>query len=126
MVLKLKVIPGTYAVCRLDADAAIPDWALTGSVTSVTRTPDELSIVCPEAQVPKGVRCEKPWGCIKIQGPLPFSMTGVLASLVNPLAEAGISLFAFSTYDTDYILVKEEALDSALSALARAGHEIKN
>jgi hypothetical protein len=125
MVLKLKVIPGTYAVCRLDADAAIPDWALTGSVTSVTRTSDELSIVCPEAQVPKGVRCENGWRCIKVHGPLPFSMTGVLASLVNPLAEAGISLFAFSTYDTDYVLVPEAKLDDALAALSRAGHEIK-
>jgi len=122
MVLNLKVIPGTYAVCRLDPDSAIPGWALTGSVTSITRTPDELSVVCPEAQVPKGVLCEKSWRCIKIQGPLPFSMTGVLASLVNPLAEAGISLFAFSSYDTDYVLVKEAKFDDALAALSRAGH----
>jgi len=126
MVLKLKVIPGTYAVCRLDPDADVPGWASDGRISSITKTDEELSIVCLEARVPKGVLSEKGWRCIKIQGPLPFSMTGVLASVVKPLAEAGISLFAFSTYDTDYILVKEEALDSALSALARAGHEIKN
>ena len=120
--LQLKVVPGEYAVCRLDPDAPIPGWALTGPVSSVTRTPDELSIVCPEAQVPAGVRCENGWRGIKIQGPLPFSLTGVLASVADPLSEAGISLFAISTYDTDYVLVKGAKLDDALAALSLAGH----
>lgn len=125
MSLKLRLLPGTFAVCRLEPDAAIPAWALAGILTSISRTPDELSIVCPEAQVPEGILAEKGWRCFKIQGPLPFAMTGVLASLVNPLAEAGISLFAFSTYDTDYVLVKDAALERALTALLQAGHSIE-
>ena len=123
--LQLKVIPGEYAVSRFEPDAAIPGWALTGPVSSVTRTPDELSIVCPEAQVPNGVRCERSWRCLKIQGPLPFSLTGVLASVANPLSEAGISLFAISTYDTDYILVKNAELDRARAVLTGVGHDVK-
>lgn len=125
MPLKLRLLRETFAVCRLSPEAAVPDWAGAGSFFSVTRTPDELSIVSPDSHVPKGILAERGWRCIKIQGPLPFSLTGVLASLVAPLAEAKVSVFAFSTYDTDYVLVKEAALDAALSALARSGHSIE-
>jgi hypothetical protein len=125
MLLKLSLLPGNFAVCRLEPEAVIPDWALAGDLVSMTRTSDEFSVVCPEAQVPEAVLAEKGWRCLKIQGPLPFSMTGVLASLVNPLAQAGISLFAFSTYDTDYVLVKESALDRAQTALIQAGHSLE-
>jgi hypothetical protein len=125
MALKLNLLPGVFAVCRLAPEAAAPEWATAGPLTSITRTPEELSIVCLEAQVPAGVLGEKGWRCLKIEGPLPFSLTGVLASLVNPLSEAGISLFAFSTYDTDYVLVKETTLDHALQALTRAGHTVE-
>jgi hypothetical protein len=125
MSLKLRLLPGTFTVCRLEPDAALPAWALAGDLVSISRTPEDLSIVCPEAHVPQGILAEKGWRCLKIQGPLPFSMTGILASLVNPLAEAGISLFAFSTYDTDYVLVKDSALDRARTALIQAGHSLK-
>jgi hypothetical protein len=124
MGLKLKLLPGLFAVCRLGAEAAIPEWALAGPLYSFTRTPEESSIVCQESQVPKGIQSEKGWRCFKIQGPLPFEMTGVMASLVDPLAQAGISLFAFSTYDTDYVLVKEATLVQAIQALTAAGHTI--
>jgi hypothetical protein len=125
MALKLKLLPGVFAVCRLAPEAAVPEWATAGPLTSITRTQEELSIVCLEAQVPAGVLGEKGWRCLKIEGPLPFSLTGVLASLVNPLSEAGISLFAFSTYDTDYVLVKKAVLDRAIQALTGAGHTVE-
>jgi hypothetical protein len=125
VVLKLRLLPGTFAVCRLEPDAALPAWALAGDLVSITRTPDELSIVCPESLVPNGILAEKSWRCIKIRGPLPFSMTGILASLVNPLAEAGVSLFAFSTYDTDYVLVKDATLERARTVLTKAGHSLE-
>jgi hypothetical protein len=122
---KLVILPETFAVCRLAPDAPIPDWAVfAGSPISITRTADELSIVGPASRVPDGVQAERGWRCFKILGPLPFTMTGVLASLVAPLAEAGISIFAFSTYDTDYVMVKEETLALARDVLVADGFEI--
>ena len=122
----LTVLPGRFAVCRLDAQAAVPDWAFSGDFFSVTRTIDELSIVCSEAGVPEGVLCERGWACLKVEGPLDFSLTGVLASLTQPLAEAGISLFVLSTYNTDYLLVKARDLDRAVAVLAEAEHTIRS
>jgi len=113
------------AVCRLAAGIAIPDWSMRGGpLASVTTTPDEMSIVCSESAVPDGVRCERGWRAIKVDGPLDCNETGILASLAVPLADANVSLFAVSTFDTDYLLVKEEALDAARSALTRAGHTV--
>ena len=124
--LPLTVVQGRFAVCRLDAQAAVPDWAFSGDFFSVTRTIDELSIVCSEAGVPEGVLCERGWACLKVEGPLDFSLTGVLASLTQPLAEAGISLFVLSTYNTDYLLVKARDLDRAVAVLAEAGHTVRS
>lgn len=121
----LTLLPGTFAVCRLEPDAAVPAWATNGSFFSIARTTDELSIVCNQADVPDGVRCERNWRCFKLAGPIPFSTIGVLASLVSPLAEAGISVFAISTFDTDYLLVKEKDLPKATDALCQAGHSIE-
>lgn len=122
--LELSVVAERFAIARLDAGARLPAWAGPGPLVSVTRTPDELSIVCPEARVPAGVPCERGFSCLRVRGPLPFSETGVLASLASPLAEAGVSLFALSTYDTDYLLVPEADLERALAALAGAGHRV--
>lgn len=124
MNLKLQVLPGLFAVCRLSPDSPVPRWADGGSFVSLTRSAEELSIVCPQAQVPAGMLSEGSWRCFKVQGPLAFGLTGVLASIVQPLAEAGISLFAVSTYDTDYVLVKEEKLEESVRALSLAGHKI--
>ena len=121
--LTLSVLPDTFAVCRLDKDAPILEWGRRGFF-SVTRTPDELSVVCRQADVPPGTRCEGGWRCLKVEGPLDFSWTGILASLAVPLAGAGISLFAISTYETDYLLVKGDDLDSAARALAGSGHRV--
>jgi hypothetical protein len=90
----------------------------------VTRTSDELSVVCPEKNVPGGVRSEGEWRVLVLEGSFEFSAVGVLASVAAPLAEAGVSIFALSTYDTDYVLVKEEGLDRAVSALRQRGHEV--
>ena len=122
--LKFRWIDGSFAVCRLPADAALPDWALSGVVTSVTRTADELSIVCPQENVPAEVKADKEWTCFKLEGPFPFSLTGVLASFINPLAENGVPIFAIATFDTDYVLVKNEFRGAALEALQQAGHEL--
>lgn len=107
----------------MDRDAPIPAWADTGFF-SLTRTRDELSIVCCEENVPEGVDCDRGWHCLQVKGPLDFALTGILASLAVPLAEADISIFAISTYDTDYFLVKE--LDMAIAVLLRAGHNVRS
>lgn len=120
--LTLSLLPDTLAVCRLPAGTGLPAWATAGAFYAVTRTADELSVVCPQQQVPAGVTCQPGWRCLQVAGPLDFALTGVLASLAQPLAAAGISIFACSTYDTDYLLVRDEALDAALTALRSAGH----
>ncbi|HJQ24111.1 MAG TPA: ACT domain-containing protein [Blastocatellia bacterium] len=122
--LTLNLLPDTLAICRLSPDAEVPDWALAADFYSITRTADELSIVCHQRNVPNDVQHEGDWRCLKVQGPLPFSMIGVMASLAVPLADAGISLFVISTFDTDYLLVKQDTLQAASAALRRAGHSI--
>jgi hypothetical protein len=122
--LKFRRITGSFAVCRLPPQAPLPGWALSGVVTSVTRTEVELSIVCPGENVPEGVQAEKGWICFELGGPFPFSQTGILASFIGPLAERGVSICAISTFDTDYVLVKEEFAGAALEALHEAGHAL--
>jgi hypothetical protein len=122
--LRVSVIPGLFAICRLDPDSAVPPGLSAGSLLSVTRTASELSIVCEEQLVPHSIRCEKGWRCLAVEGPLAFTATGLLASLAGPLAEAEVSIFAVSTFDTDYILVPGEQIARAVEALAAAGHEI--
>jgi hypothetical protein len=115
------------AVCRLASDAHIPAWALENGVFCVVRTCDEVSIVCGECvctedRMPDGCHVERGWLALKLEGPFPFSMTGVLASFLQPLAEARIPIFAISTFDTDYVLIKRENLEQAVMALGAAGH----
>jgi hypothetical protein len=122
--LTLTILPDTFAVCRLDGTAAIPAWATAGEFFSITRTSDELSIVCLQSLVPDGIRCERDWRCLKLAGPIPFTTVGVLASLVQPLAEAGISVFAVSTFDSDYLLVIAEDLPRTIETLRQSGHAV--
>ncbi|OAI40482.1 amino acid-binding protein [Planctomycetaceae bacterium SCGC AG-212-D15] len=119
----LCVLDGIFSICRLDPNAPLPSWA-SGSFLSITRSPDELSIVCPAAVVPDGVGCERGWRCLKVQGPFDFSVVGVVASIIGPLAEAGVSVFVVSTFDTDYLLVKQERLERAVEVLRKAGHTV--
>ena len=116
-------MPGKFAVCRLSADAKIPDWARSGVFSSVTRTGDEVSIVCAADNVPEEHQPKSPWVCFKIEGPFSFSEVGILASVINPLAEKKVPIFAISTFDTDYVLVGEEHAGIALQVLRDAGHE---
>ena len=116
--ITLEWLPGRFAVCRLDVGAAVPGWALGSSdFLSITRTEAELSIVAAEAAVPSEVTAERGWAAMRVVGKLDFSIVGVLAKLTGILAAAEISCFAISTYDTDYILVKEGDADRAAHAL---------
>jgi uncharacterized protein len=125
--MDLTVLPEPLAICRLRPIDRIPSWALEEheSLVSITRTAEELSIVCPEEAVPPDIELvEGGWRALKVPGPIPFETTGVMASIAGPLAAAGITLFAVSTYDTDYVLVREAALPAAAEALRRAGHDV--
>ncbi|MGA9799554.1 MAG: ACT domain-containing protein [Terriglobales bacterium] len=124
MPLKFRRLPASFAICRLPADAAASELPATSVFASVTRTAEELSIVCPTDQAPANAKCESPWTCFKLEGPFPFALTGVLASFIDPLAQHGVPIFAVSTFDTDYVLVKEEHVAAALEALRAAGHEL--
>ena len=121
-VLKLEIIAGEFSVARLAATAAIPEWATSAELFSISRTPNELSIVCASDRIPSENKAEHGWSCMRVVGPLDFALTGVLAALAGPLADSEISIFAFSTFDTDYLLVKQRTLEAAKSALRHAGH----
>jgi hypothetical protein len=121
--LKFRQLPGLHAIVRLGPDAPVPAWAPTGDFTSITRTGDELSIVCPAANLPLDVRSPHHWICLKLEGPFPFSQTGVLLSFIEPLSSNDIPIFAISTYDTDYVLFPEEH-GRALDILRLAGHQL--
>src|SRR5690242_13104783 len=124
----LDLLPEEYAVCRLPAGSAIPASLSSGppdkSVISVTWAPDELSIICPSDRVPDDAVVETPWRCFRVVGPLDLALTGVLASLIGPLAEARVNIVTFSTYDTDYVLVPSVRLTEAVDTLRAAGHRI--
>ena len=122
--LGLAVLPDRLAVHRLAAEDPIPSWASTGGFVSITRTHDELSVVCDELAAPEGVARQAGWRCVQVLGPLDLSLVGVLASLIEPLAAAQLSVFAVSTYDTDYLLVRDDALDQVVATLRAAGHVI--
>ena len=122
--LELSLLPERFAISRLAADSPIPDWATQGPFFSVTRTGDELSVVTELSRVPVGVQSQSGWRVLKVQGPFVLSEIGVLAALAAPVSEAKISLFAVSTFDTDYLLVTSETLSAAIAALERAGHTV--
>jgi hypothetical protein len=121
--LKFRVLGEPLAVCRLAANADIPGWVQTRKFHCVTRTEDELSIVCTENNLPEDVIAERGWVALKLDGPFPFSMTGVLASFLQPLAQARIPVFVISTFDTDYVLLKQQDLERSIAALCAAGHQ---
>jgi hypothetical protein len=120
--LILSVLPERLAVCRLSPDEMIPNWVFATSFWSITRTDEELSLIVPEEFVPSSWKSEKGWRCLKVLGPLDSSATGVLASVSTPLAQAGLSIFAISTYDTDYVLVRHGDLERAKEVLVGHGH----
>jgi hypothetical protein len=123
--LSLTLLPDELAVARLQPESELPSWAeRRGRLWSITRTREEVSIVCAESEIPPDVTAERGFRALAVAGPIAFSATGVLASLALPLWQAGVSLFALSTYDTDYILITGGQIERALEALASAGHTV--
>jgi hypothetical protein len=120
----LRLLPDTFAICRLDPGAAVPAWVPSQGFTAVIRTADELSIYSEERSVPPEVRAARGWRGFELIGPFDFSETGVIASVAGPLAEAGISSSVLATYDTDYVFVQQDTLESAVEVLNAAGHRI--
>lgn len=124
--LPLELLPDTFAICRLPAKAALPAWASApGSFLTVSRTPDELSITVVQSAVPAAIRCERDYRAVRVRGTLSPNLVGILVSIAEPLADAGLSILAISTYDTDYVFVKTRDLAAALQALQKAGHQIR-
>jgi hypothetical protein len=123
--LSLSLEAQTLTVCRLSAADPVPAWAMASTgFLSITRTADELSIVCSPLLVPAGVKQEPGWRPFKIVGPLDFGLTGVLASILDPLAAARISIFSISTFSTDYVLVKHARVEEAVQVLRADGHSV--
>jgi hypothetical protein len=126
--LDLDLLPEEYAVCRLPAGSAVPAPLISGpddkSVISVTWTQDEVSVICRSDRIPPGATVETPWRCLRVAGPLDMALTGVLASLVGPLADARVNIIAFSTYDTDYLLVPAVRVAEAVGTLIASGHRV--
>ncbi|HKU62352.1 MAG TPA: ACT domain-containing protein [Gemmatimonadales bacterium] len=124
--LPLELLPDALAICRLQADAPVPAWAAgsRGFVT-ISRTAEELSITALQQVVPDDIRCERDYRALRVRGPLPLDLIGILSAIADPLARAGLSIFAISSYDTDYVLVKARDLPAAVSALEEAGHEVR-
>ena len=122
--LKLVETPGRFAICRLSPNSAIPEWVTAGDIFNVTRTVDELSVVCRSERVPSGIRHEADWRCLRVAGTMPFTLVGALDSLTRPVAAAGVGVFAVSTFDTDYLFFKEAEFGKAVDALRKAGHSV--
>jgi hypothetical protein len=119
----LTVLPGTYAMCRLSPDDAVPAWALApADFVSVTRSRSELSIICPAGIIPVDMPSQGGWHCLRIDGQSGLDEPGVLVSAAAPLSETGLSVFAVASYDTDHLLVRD--LDRAIAALRAAGHHV--
>ena len=126
LLTSLRLLDGRFAICQLGPEDGIPAWALgKADFCSITSTKDELSVVCREDSVPENTKCERGWRVLQVEGPLDFGLTGILASFATPLADAGVSIFAVSPFDTDYILVKETDLEKTTHALQSAGHRVR-
>jgi len=122
--LQLSLLDEVYGICVFQNNAPIPEWAVTASLCSITRTKKELTIVCPQNIIPVDIEHNRNWRCFRIDGSFEFNQIGVISSLAAPLAQAGISIFVVSSYDTDYILVKEEKVEQVIAVLSDNGHLI--
>ena len=122
--LKISLLKDKYGICTLPNDAPIPDWVSNESLASITRTDKELTIVCRQDIIPSELKSDLNWRCFKIDGSFDLNQIGVISSISSPLADAGISIYVISTYDTDYFLVKEDNLEQTISTLSNSGHSI--
>ena len=123
-ILTMRLMEEKFGVCRLDREEVIPEWIKRCDFVSITRTLDELSIVCSEDSIPDYIKCEKGWKVLKVEGPLDFSLIGILSSISTILADKKISIFAISTYDTDYILIKNDDIENAIEVLSNNNYEV--
>jgi hypothetical protein len=119
--MNLTLLPDTFAIAQLPPGSPVPFEALGGPLSSVVSTPEELSIVCLEANAPEGAKVEGGWRALEVEGPMSFDLTGVVSSITTPLAAAGIGVFVISTFNTDYVLVRQPQLDAAIAALRTSG-----
>ena len=123
--MNLSVLPGAFAICRFSSNTVIPQTIYASSFYAITKTAEELSLVVESTHAPENaIKIEKSWKILKVEGPLDFALTGILSALIKPLAEAEISIFAISTFDTDYIMVKEEKLELAVNVLKNLNHAV--
>lgn len=127
MPLTLTVLPNSYSVCRISPQNDIPEWFLKSPFFALARTAEEISIACESSCVPAkcDLKEELDWRVLKVEGPLDFSLTGILAGLATTLSDAGISLSAISTFDTDYLFVKEDKLQMTTTALQARGYRVR-
>jgi len=123
--LTLKILPDRLAVCRFEHASPLPAWVDQPGFYSVTRTADELSVVCNEARVAPGTKSEPGWRCLQLVGPFTFTEIGIIASLTRPLAKNGVCVFVISTFDTDYLMVKDKDLATVIDTLRAQGHHVK-
>lgn len=123
--LTLSVLPGSYAVHRFAADTPVPAELLAADFFHISRTPEELSVLCCAKLAPASEHRFGPLLGLRVSGQLDFALIGILAELSKQLAEAGVSVFAVSTYDTDYLYVRAEDFKAAVNALRKAGHGIE-
>ena len=123
-ILTMKLLKEKCGICRLDKTEVIPEWATNSDFFSITKTSDELSIVCYQENIPNDIKCEKDWRILEVEGPLDFSLIGILASISTILSQSGISIFAISTYDTDYILIKEKDIANAIQSLVKERYDV--
>jgi len=119
------LLPDTFAIVRMPAVDAMPAWADGGPFVSATRTATELSIVCRETSVPAGTHADRGWQCLRVEGPIPLKTVGIAAEFTSVLAKANVSVFPIATYDTDYVLVKGDRMETATDALRAAGHSVR-
>lgn len=122
--VRMRVLDGDYGVARLEPSEPIPAWAEGQGFVSISRSDDELSVVCLESRIPEGVRDDRGWACLKLLGPFAFDETGIVLSVIAPLSSNGIGIFVVSTFDGDHVMVKREDLDVARQLLTEAGHRL--
>lgn len=125
MALSLSLLDDTFTIHRLQPNQEVPEQALNNSFFAITRTDEELSLVLPDSVVIESDISDPGWACFKLEGPLDFGLVGVLAGISSALAQAGVSIFALSTFDTDYILLKRKQVRTAKEALTSAGYQVR-
>ncbi|URM27122.1 ACT domain-containing protein [Pseudomonas frederiksbergensis] len=122
--INLKVLPDAYSISRMPGDEKLPSWADGAGFVSISRSPEELSIVCLQSRVPEGVKVDRDWRCFQFVGPFAFDETGIILSVIRPLTETGFGVFVVSTFDGDYMLLKDTDFEKGLTVLTDAGHKI--